>query len=113
MLGVKPGAAPPEIEAAFRRHAWAAHPDRGGDERRFAELAEARLLLVANAPTAGHPRGTGTTAAGAGTPDRPRAPRRPSPVEFVSDANMMRARLEHSVRRWVGRRRPGAHRRVL
>ena len=35
LLGVRPGASPREVRAAFRRFAAEHHPDRGGDTARF------------------------------------------------------------------------------
>ena len=47
LLGVRPGVAANDIEAAFRRAARSAHPDRGGDAELFRDLVTARDLLVA------------------------------------------------------------------
>jgi len=51
VLGVRPGASPDEVRAAWRRRARATHPDRGGDEATFAEVLEAyRTLSGEQAP---------------------------------------------------------------
>lgn len=49
LLGLTPGASSAECKAAFRRRSKDLHPDRGGDERAFAELVGAyrRLESVA------------------------------------------------------------------
>ena len=47
LLEVQPPAAPAQVEDAFRRRAWMAHPDRGGSAEEFARLAEARVVLLA------------------------------------------------------------------
>lgn len=51
VLGVRPGASPDELRAAWRRRARATHPDRGGDEASFTEVLEAyRTLSGERAP---------------------------------------------------------------
>jgi|ERR1039457_1936455 DnaJ-domain-containing protein 1 len=45
VLGIRPGASDEEIDAAYRRKAMAAHPDRGGSAAAMAELTEARRKL--------------------------------------------------------------------
>jgi hypothetical protein len=45
VLGVRPGASPDEVRAAWRRRVLATHPDRGGDEAAFAEALEAYRAL--------------------------------------------------------------------
>ena len=53
VLGVRPGASPDEVRAAWRRRARATHPDRGGDEEAFAQVLEAyRRLSGERAPRA-------------------------------------------------------------
>ncbi len=53
VLGVPPGASPPEIAAAFRRYALRHHPDRGGDPTRFqAGVDEYHRLTGSEAGTA-------------------------------------------------------------
>jgi curved DNA-binding protein CbpA len=42
ILGVGLGAREEEIDAAYRRKAVTAHPDKGGSARAMAELSEAR-----------------------------------------------------------------------
>ncbi len=44
-LGVKRGASPEEIKQAYRSLAMKHHPDRGGDEKKFKEIAEAYDVL--------------------------------------------------------------------
>ena len=51
ILGVPPDADEAAINAAFRREAKLAHPDHGGDERRFNRLFNARRALLAAAKT--------------------------------------------------------------
>jgi hypothetical protein len=46
VLGVRPGASPDEVRAAWRRRARATHPDRGGDEEAFSEVLEAYRRLT-------------------------------------------------------------------
>ncbi len=45
VLGLKPGATPDEIDAAYRKKAKAAHPDNGGSVEAMQELNEARAKL--------------------------------------------------------------------
>lgn len=45
ILGVKRGASPEEIKRAYRSLAMKHHPDRGGDEKKFKEIAEAYEVL--------------------------------------------------------------------
>jgi hypothetical protein len=45
-LDVPPGAAPAEVERAFRRAARNRHPDVGGDPLRFHRAIEARAVLL-------------------------------------------------------------------
>ena len=45
VLGVRPGAAPDEIDVAFKRLAKTAHPDVGGSAKAMQELVEARDKL--------------------------------------------------------------------
>lgn len=45
ILGVRPGAAADEIDAAYRQKAKAAHPDNGGSVAAMQELNEARAAL--------------------------------------------------------------------
>jgi DnaJ-domain-containing protein 1 len=49
VLGVRPGASEEEIDAAYRRKAMAAHPDKGGSAGAMAELTEARSKLKGRA----------------------------------------------------------------
>ncbi|CAN5737745.1 hypothetical protein BH23ACT2_BH23ACT2_16370 [soil metagenome] len=46
ILGVGREASPTEVDAAFRRLAARAHPDRGGDPDRFGEIVGARQRLT-------------------------------------------------------------------
>jgi hypothetical protein len=50
VLGVRPGAGPDEVRRAWRRKVLTAHPDRGGDERVFAEVTAAYRSLIGDAP---------------------------------------------------------------
>ena len=50
MLGVRPGAARPEVTEAFRRFALCHHPDRGGDADRFQEGLDAYRRLTGAVP---------------------------------------------------------------
>ena len=50
MLGVRPGAARPEVTEAFRRFALRHHPDRGGDANRFQEGLDAYRRLTRSDP---------------------------------------------------------------
>lgn len=43
ILGLKPGAKTAEIEAAYRKQAMTAHPDRGGSDAAMAKLNQARI----------------------------------------------------------------------
>lgn len=52
ILGLTKGASVDEIRKAFRRKAFEAHPDQGGDEKSFRELKEAFEYLMANASAA-------------------------------------------------------------
>jgi hypothetical protein len=45
VLGVRPGATPEEIDAAYRQKAKAAHPDNGGSAAAMQELNDARAAL--------------------------------------------------------------------
>ena len=45
-LGLRPGASPAELRAAWRRAATATHPDLGGDPRAFAAASEAYRQLL-------------------------------------------------------------------
>lgn len=45
ILGVRPGATPEEVDAAFRQKAKTAHPDTGGSAEAMQELNEARNKL--------------------------------------------------------------------
>ena len=54
VLGVRPGAPPDEVRAAWRRRVRTTHPDRGGDEAAFAEVLEAYRALTGEAA---RPRG--------------------------------------------------------
>lgn len=49
VLGVRPGASPQEVAAAFRRHALRHHPDRGGDPARFQAGVDAYERLTGSA----------------------------------------------------------------
>jgi DnaJ-class molecular chaperone len=44
-LGIKRGSSPEEIKKAYRSLAMKHHPDRGGDEKKFKEIAEAYDVL--------------------------------------------------------------------
>ncbi|MDQ3574987.1 MAG: J domain-containing protein, partial [Actinomycetota bacterium] len=56
VLGVRPGANPDEVRAAFRRFARLHHPDRGGDAPKFRAGVEAyRRLLGLAGPSSGSP----------------------------------------------------------
>ena len=82
VLGVRPGASPDEVRAAWRRRARATHPDRGGDEAAFAKVLEAyRRLSGEHAP---RPPGSGV------------------PVVFFRSAGAPRRAA-----RWLRRRRSG------
>ena len=50
MLGVRPGAARPDVTEAFRRFALRHHPDRGGDADRFQEGLDAYRRLTGSDP---------------------------------------------------------------
>jgi hypothetical protein len=50
VLGVRPGASPEQVRAAWRRKVLATHPDRGGDEAAFAAVLEAYRALTGEAP---------------------------------------------------------------
>ena len=52
VLGVRRGASPDEVRAAWRRRVLATHPDRGGDEAAFADVSEAYRVLSGE-PAAG------------------------------------------------------------
>ena len=41
LLGVKPGAGPEELKAAYRKQAMKHHLDRGGDPDTFKQISEA------------------------------------------------------------------------
>ena len=45
LLGVKPGASPEELKAAYRKQAMKYHPDRGGDPDKFKQISEAYSRL--------------------------------------------------------------------
>ena len=45
ILGIKRGASPEEIKKAYRQMAMKHHPDRGGDEKMFKEIAAAYDML--------------------------------------------------------------------
>ena len=45
LLGVKPGASPKELKAAYRKQAMKYHPDRGGDPDKFKQISEAYSRL--------------------------------------------------------------------
>jgi len=51
-LGVRSGADPAELKAAYHRAALASHPDVGGDPARFAEVVAAYEQLIAVPPVA-------------------------------------------------------------
>jgi hypothetical protein len=53
VLGVRPGASPDEVRAAWRRLVRDTHPDRGGDESAFARVTDAYRALTGEA---GRPR---------------------------------------------------------
>jgi hypothetical protein len=82
VLGVRPGASPREVRAAWRRKVLATHPDRGGDEAAFAEALDAYRAL------------------GGGSVARPR--RSAVPVVFVR-----RSGPTARAARWWRRRRSG------
>ena len=110
LLGVPATASSAQVEAAFRRKAWAAHPDRGGSAVEFADLAAARALLVER--TRHLPAGAAGSATANGA--RPPAPA----VVVVSDATALRQMVAGALGRWVGRRtgrlrRQPARRRVI
>lgn len=46
ILQVSPGASPEEIKKAFRKMAFAHHPDRGGKKESFQKVNEAHQLLT-------------------------------------------------------------------
>jgi hypothetical protein len=49
-LGVRSGADPAELKAAYHRAALASHPDVGGDPARFADVVAAYERLTAPPP---------------------------------------------------------------
>ena len=49
VLGVRRGASPEDVRAAWRRRVLATHPDRGGDESAFQEALEAYRRLTGSA----------------------------------------------------------------
>lgn len=51
ILGVRPGASPGEIRAAYRSFARRHHPDAGGDPERFIAVHDAYRALLARPAT--------------------------------------------------------------
>lgn len=49
VLGVKAGASPAELRAAYRKRVQATHPDKGGDEAQFREVSEAYKCILQEA----------------------------------------------------------------
>lgn len=90
LLGVERTASLAEVEAAFRRRVWSAHPDRGGSGTEFADLAAARAVLRDRFADPGP----------AGPPTR-------SAVAVVPDATMVLHLVAGALGRWVGRRTAG------
>jgi DnaJ-class molecular chaperone len=61
LLGLEPGAAPAEIQAAFKRLALTAHPDQGGTTDQFLALkvAQQTCLIYAKSQPCETCHGTG------------------------------------------------------
>jgi hypothetical protein len=91
VLGLEPGASADALEEAFRRRAWDAHPDRGGNVEDFAALVEARRVLERLVRA----RGDRRTPPG----ERPAAA-----VSVEPDGELSRRMARQKVRRWMGRR---------
>ncbi|NED94053.1 J domain-containing protein [Phytoactinopolyspora alkaliphila] len=83
ILGVPRGAGPAQVTRAFRHKVLqGGHPDTGGDERTFRELARARDVLLSERPTIA--TSDPPPQQGPVPPDPPRgpmptAPQRPTP----------------------------------
>ena len=94
ILGIRAGAAAPEIAAAYREQAKRWHPDRGGGaaaERRMAEINSAYDLLRAQAAhrtPAQRPRRRGGR--GSWLPDAMRRALGPELLDALSDAEVVR-----------------------
>jgi DnaJ-class molecular chaperone len=51
LLGLEPGVSPAEVQAAYKRLAFQAHPDQGGSAEQFEELNQAAKAAKAYALT--------------------------------------------------------------
>jgi DnaJ domain len=92
VLGVREGAAPPEVAAAYRAQAKRWHPDRGGGaaaERRMAEINVAYDLLRAQAAHLRPPART-VRRRGGWLPDAVRRALGPELLDALADAEAVR-----------------------
>ena len=66
LLGVKPGASPEELKAAYRKQAMKYHPDRGGDPDKFKQISEAYSRLSSGESSSSGFGGSGGGGGGGG-----------------------------------------------
>ena len=66
LLGVKPGASPKELKAAYRKQAMKYHPDRGGDPDKFKQISEAYSRLSSGESSSSGFGGSGGGGGGGG-----------------------------------------------
>jgi curved DNA-binding protein CbpA len=93
LLGIREGAAAPEIAAAYREQAKRWHPDRGGGhaaERRMAEINAAYDLLRAGAAHTPVPRTRRRGGKGSWLPDAVRRALGPELLDALTDAEAVR-----------------------